>query len=108
MGISSITLEAASFKVIALGEGRVQIELHDVDPAGIDSAAPVAVYDKTRLAKRLGVSKRAIDNYIRQVRCPLPYTIAMGRARFLESDVLEWLKEGASPAARRVKARLGI
>ena len=107
VGISSITLDAASFKVTALGEGRVRIELVDVDPAGLNGAAPVAVYDKTRLAQRLGVSKRSIDNYIRQVRSPLPYTIAMGRARFLETDVVEWLKAGASPAARRVKTRLG-
>ena len=106
MGISSITLDAASFKVTALGEGRVRIELHDVDPAGLNGAAPVAVYDKTKLSQRLGVTKRSIDNYIRQARHPLPYTIAMGRARFLETDVLEWLKAGASPAARRVRARL--
>lgn len=108
MGLTSITLEASSFKVSALGEGRIRIELEDVDTAGLESAAPVAVYDKGKLARRLGVSRRSIDNYIRQTRSPLPYTIAMGRARFLETDVMEWLKAGASPAARRVKARLGI
>lgn len=107
MGVNSITLDASSFRVTALGEGRIRIELEDVDLSGLSSAAPVAVYDKTRLAKRLGVNKRSIDNYIRQTRNPLPYTISMGRARFLETDVESWLREGASPAARRVRARLG-
>ena len=102
----SITLEAASFRVIALNEGRIKIELEDADLSGLTSIAPVVVYDKSKLARRLGVTKRSIDNYIRQARHPLPYTIAMGRARFLESDVEEWLRAGASPAARRVRARL--
>ena len=90
-----------------MAEGRVRIELIDVDSTGLGAAAPVTVYDKTKLAQRLSCSARAIDNYIRQVRCPLPYTIAMGRARFLETDVMEWLRAGASPAARRVRSRLG-
>jgi hypothetical protein len=105
--ISAITLDASSFKVTALAEGRVRIELIDVDSTGLGAAAPVTVYDKTKLAQRLACSTRAIDNYIRQVRSPLPYTIAMGRARFLETDVMEWLRAGASPAARRVRSRLG-
>lgn len=105
--MNSVTLEAASFRVTALGEGRVRVELEDADLSALESAAPVAVYDKSRLARRLGVTKRSIDNYIRQPRNPLPYTIAMGRARFLETDVVEWLKAGASPAARRARARLG-
>ncbi|NDE16408.1 hypothetical protein EBZ80_15900 [bacterium] len=103
---SSITLEAAAFKVTALKEGRIRIELEDADLSCLESAAPVAVYDKRKLAQRLGVTKRSIDNYIRQSRNPLPYTLAMGRARFLETDVEEWLRAGASPAARRVRARL--
>jgi predicted DNA-binding transcriptional regulator AlpA len=105
---SAITLEAAhSFRVTSLPNGRVRIELEDVDTKDLEPAAPSTVYDKGGVAARLGVGKRSIDNYIRQARNPLPYSIAMGRARFLESDVIEWIKEGKSPAAKRVKARLG-
>jgi predicted DNA-binding transcriptional regulator AlpA len=105
---SAITLEAAhSFRVISLPNGRVRIELEDVDSNGLEPAAPSTVYDKGGVARRLGVGKRSIDNYIRQARNPLPYSIAMGRARFLESDVIAWIEEGKSPAAKRVKARLG-
>jgi hypothetical protein len=85
----------------------LKIELEDVETQQLESAAPHTVYDKSGVARRLGVGKRSIDNYIRQVRNPLPYSIAMGRARFLESDVIDWLVKGQSPAAKRVKARLG-
>ena len=106
---SSLILEAGpSFRVTNLTTGRVKIELEEVDTACLEAAAPSTVYDKSGLARRLGVSKRSIDNYIHQVRNPLPYTIAMGRQRFLESDVMKWLVEGASPAAKRVKARLNV
>jgi predicted DNA-binding transcriptional regulator AlpA len=105
---SAIILEAAhSFRVTSLPNGRVRIELEDVDTKDLEPCAPSTVYDKSGVARRLGVGKRSIDNYIRQVRNPLPYSIAMGRARFLESDVIKWLEEGKSPAAKRVKARLG-
>lgn len=106
---SAVTLEAAhSFRVTSLPNGRIRIELEDVDTQNLDSVAPTTVYDKAGVARRLGVGKRSIDNYIRQTRNALPYTIAMGRARFLETDVMRWLLDGASPAAKRVKARLGI
>lgn len=95
-------------RITNLTNGRVKIELEEVDTASLEAAAPSTVYDKSGLARRLGVSKRSIDNYIHQVRHPLPYTIAMGRARFLETDVIKWLQDGASPAARRVKSRLGL
>ena len=106
---SSLILEAGpSLRITNLTNGRVKIELEDVETSGFEPATPSTVYDKGGLARRLGVSKRSIDNYIRQTRNPLPYTIAMGRARFLETDVMKWLIDGASPAAKRVKARLGV
>lgn len=106
---SSLILEAGpSLRITNLTNGRIKIELEDVETSGLEPATPATVYDKGGLARRLGVSKRSIDNYIRQTRNPLPYTIAMGRARFLETDVMKWLVDGASPAAKRVKARLGI
>lgn len=106
---SSIILEAGpSLRITNLANGRVRIELEEVDTSTLEAAAPSTVYDKSGLARRLGVGVRSIDNYMRQVRNPLPYTVAMGRPRFLETDVAKWLQEGASPAARRVKARLGL
>jgi predicted DNA-binding transcriptional regulator AlpA len=106
---SSLILEAGpSLRITNLTNGRVKIELEEVDSSCLEAATPDTVYDKSGLSKRLGVSKRSIDNYIRQPRHPLPYTISMGRARFLETDVIKWLQEGASPAARRAKARLGL
>ena len=105
---SAIVLEAAhSFRVTSLPNGRVRIELEDVDTKDLEPSTPSTVYDKAGVARRLGVGKRSIDNYIRQARNPLPYSIAMGRARFLESDVIDWIVKGQSPAAKRVKARLG-
>lgn len=105
---ASLTLEAAhSFRVTSLPNGRLKIELEDVETQQLEASAPSTVYDKSGVARRLGVGKRSIDNYIRQSRNPLPYSIAMGRARFLESDVIDWLVKGQSPAAKRVKARLG-
>lgn len=94
-------------RITNLSNGRVKIELEDIETSEIEPAAPAAVYDKAGVARRLGVTKRSIDNYIRQARNPLPYSIAMGRARFLEADVIAWLEEGKSPAAKRVKSRLG-
>ena len=102
-------LEAGpSFRVTNLTNGRVKIELEEVDTEHLQAATPSTVYDKSGVAKRLGVTKRSIDNYVRQARSPLPYTIAMGRARFLETDIMKWLVDGGSPAAKRVKARLGL
>ena len=106
---SSLIIEAGpSFRVTNLTNGRVKIELEDVDTEAFQGIAPDTLYDKSGVAKRLGVTKRSIDNYVRQPRNPLPYTIAMGRARFLETDVIKWLVDGGSPAAKRVKARLGL
>jgi len=106
---SAIILEAAhSFRVTSLPNGRVRIELEDVDTKDLEPSAPSTVYDKAGVARRLGVGKRSIDNYIRQPRNPLAYSIAMGRARFLEADVIAWIEEGKSPAAKRVKARFGL
>ena len=106
---SSLILEAGpSIRITNLTNGRIKIEMEDVETSGFEPATPATVYDKGGLARRLGVSKRSIDNYIHQNRNPLPYTISMGRARFLETDIMKWLIEGASPAAKRVKARLGV
>jgi len=106
---NTLTLEVGpSMRITNLTNGRVKIELEEVDSTAFEQTLPTTVYDKSGLARRLGVSKRSIDNYIRQTRNPLPYTIAMGRARFLETDVMKWLIDGASPAARRVKSRLGL
>jgi predicted DNA-binding transcriptional regulator AlpA len=104
---SAVILEAAhSFRVTSLPNGRVKIELEDVETKDLEPTEPSTVYDKAGVARRLGVGKRSIDNYIRQTRHPLPYSISMGRAKFLESDVIEWIKQGQSAAAKRVKARL--
>lgn len=106
---SSLILEVGpSMRITNLTNGRIRIELEEVDSSGLDPAAPCTVYDKSGIAKRLGVSKRSIENYMHQTRHPLPYTVSMGRARFLEDDVMKWLVEGASVAARRVKSRLGL
>jgi len=106
---SSLVLEAGpSLRITNLTNGRVRIELEEVETSALEAAAPNTVYDKRGLAKRLGVGVRSIDNYMRQVKNPLPYTVAMGRPRFLETDVAKWLQDGASPAARRVKTRLGL
>lgn len=104
---ATLVLEASSLRITNLADGRFRVELEEVDTSSLEPAAPCTVYDKSGLADRLGVSKRSIDNYVRQRRNPLPYTVAMGRARFLEADVMRWLQDGASVAARRVKARLG-
>lgn len=104
---SSLILEAGpSFRITNLLNGRVKIELEEVETEALQAVTPDTVYDKTGVAKRLGVTKRSIDNYIRQARSPLPYTISMGRARFLETEIMKWLMDGASPAAKRVKAKL--
>lgn len=107
-GPTTLVLEAGpSFRVTNLLNGRVCLELEDVDIQQLQLNAPIIVYDKRGLAKRLGVSYRSVDNFMRQARHPLPYTVSMGRPRFLESDVNKWLEEGSSPAAKRVRARLG-
>jgi predicted DNA-binding transcriptional regulator AlpA len=106
---TSLTLEAGpTLRITNLTNGRVKIELEEVDTQNLEAAEPSTVYDKSGLARRLGVSKRSIDNYIHQTKNPLPYTISMGRARFLEEDVIKWLRDGASPAARRAQQRLGL
>jgi uncharacterized short protein YbdD (DUF466 family) len=106
---SSLVLEAGpSLRITNLNNGRVRIELEEVETSALEAAAPSTVYDKKGLARRLGVGIRSVDNYMRQARNPVPYTVSMGRPRFLETDIVKWLQEGASPAARRVKARLGL
>jgi predicted DNA-binding transcriptional regulator AlpA len=105
--ISSIILEAApKVTITSLPNGRVKVEMEEVETGDVFTSEPTMVYDTSGVARRLGVGKRSIENYKRQKRSPLPYTISMGRARFLESDVTKWLEEGKSPAAKRVKQRL--
>ena len=104
---SSVILEAGSrFAVETLPNGRVKITLHDVDEAPID-AAPDTVYNITGVSRRLGVSPRSIENYVRLKRDPLPYSVSMGSRAFLEKDIMQWLEQGKSLSAKRVLAKLG-
>lgn len=99
-----IVLEAAgSFQVCVMPGGRLQIVLGDV--SGLPLSGTDAIYDKSGVAFRLGTTTRAVDNYMRQLRNPLPYSKAGGSPRFCERDVQMWLENGMSPAARRARAR---
>src|SRR5690606_33459230 len=53
------------------------------------------------VAKRLGTSVRAIENWTRQKKHPLPYIRHCGHPKYRESDIQWWLSQGCSVAARR-------
>jgi len=86
-----LTLECSSFRVTALPQGRVVIDLEDVASAPVTGET---IYDKDGVARRLMVSIRTIDNYMRRRKNPLPYSKHAGNVRFLEKDVQAWLETG--------------
>lgn len=102
----SITIECSSFHVEVLPNGRISLELNGVkkeDPTDKHDT----LYDKQGAAKRLGTSVRSIDNYMRQMLSPLPFTKIGGLVRFRESDLQLWLDGGLSLSARRARQRAG-
>jgi hypothetical protein len=100
-----IVLQAnGSFRVTALPDGKVQIELEEV--IGVDTTVHDTIYDKQGVAKRLLTTTRSIDNFMRQKNNPLPYSKATGHPRFRESDIQRWLQEGQSLSAKRSKHTL--
>ena len=96
---------AGSFKVKVLGNGRVEISMDDVS----GELPNEVIYDKKGVARRLGSSVRSVENFMKQKRHPLPFIRYAGHPKFRESDVLWWLEQGCSVAARRaVKRSAGI
>jgi len=89
---------AGSFRVRALPGGRVEIEVEEV--TGAEEFGD-KLYDKAGCAKRLGTSKRSIENWMIQKKHPLPYIRHCGHPKFRESDIQWWLSQGCSVAARR-------
>ena len=89
---------AGSFKVNVKPGGRVEIEMEQVSGVSSDSDT---LYDKAGVAKRLGTCARSIENWMTQKKHPLPYIKNCGHPKFRESDIIWWLDQGCSVAARR-------
>ena len=105
--ITRLTLDCSgSLKITPLPTGRVIIEIEDVELTGLPSD-PDPIYSKEQAADRLGVSTRAIDNYMRLKKNPLPFSRAGNRPRFRESEIQRWL-DGDGVASRRRKCSLGV
>ena len=72
--------------------GHLAVELEPIDDTGWPKAMPQeSIYRITDLTKRLGVTRRTIQNYFRRAVNPLPHSTAGGRPRVTESDLSAWL-----------------
>jgi len=92
--VSQLQIKCRSFKATPLGEGRLLLEIEDVEseaPTGVYSAATVGA----RLAEILGMKRPIARNTLAYWRTnlKLPYT-ALGPKKFLyeEGQLLEWAR----------------
>lgn len=87
-----LILETKSVRVLTMPSGHLAVELEPIDEAGWPKAMPQeSIYRITDLTKRLGVTRRTIQNYFRRAVNPLPHSKAGGRPRVTESDLSAWL-----------------
>jgi len=87
-----LVLETKSVRVLTLPSGHLAVELEPVDESGWPKTLPhESIYRIPDLMKRLGVSRRSIQNYLRRAVNPLPHSKAGGRPRVTESDLSAWL-----------------
>lgn len=72
--------------------GHLAVELEPLDETGWPKTMPQeSIYRIADLTKRLGVSRRTIQNYLKKAVNPLPHSKAGGRPRVTESDLSAWL-----------------
>jgi hypothetical protein len=72
--------------------GHLAVELEPLDETGWPKAMPQeTIYTITDLMKRLSVTRRSIQNYLKRAVNPLPYSRAGGRPRVTETDLSAWL-----------------
>jgi hypothetical protein len=103
--VPKLTVECAGdFRIKVLPNGRVQITM---EQASGELSPEDVLYDKRGAAQRLGTTVRSIDNFMNQKKHPLPYIRHAGRPKFRERDILWWLDQGCSVAARRASQRAG-
>ena len=87
-----IILETKSVRVMTTPNGQLAVELEPLDETGWPKTLPQeSLYRIPDLIKRLGVSRRSIQNYFRRAVNPLPHSKAGGRPRVTESDLSAWL-----------------
>ena len=87
-----LVLETKSVRVLTLPSGQLAVGLEPVDETGWPKMLPQeSIYRIPDLMKRLGVSRRSIQNYFRRAVNPLPHSTAGGRPRVTESDLSAWL-----------------
>jgi hypothetical protein len=70
------------------------------------SIVPTALYSSEQLASYLGIQPRTLETWRRR-RChpELRWRRVGRRIRYLGSDILNFLNEGASPRSKRCPAR---
>jgi predicted DNA-binding transcriptional regulator AlpA len=98
-----IAIECDGFQVAATENGRVRVLLQRPDAP---EPALDPIYDKPGIARRLMTTERSIDTYMRLRTEPIPYSKLHGAVRFVESEVMAWLKRCSSAAVKRVQRRL--
>ncbi len=87
-----LVVETKSIRVFSLPTGQLAVELEPCDETGWPKTLPQeSIYKIPDLMKRLGVSRRSIQNYFRRAVNPLPHSKAGGRPRVTESDLSSWL-----------------
>jgi len=87
-----LIIETKSVRVFSQPSGHLAVEIEPVDETGWPKTMPTEnIYTISDLTKRLGVSRRTIQNYMRSRKNPLPHTRAGGKPRVTESDLSSWL-----------------
>jgi excisionase family DNA binding protein len=107
MRLNRLTLEAGnSVRLTMLPEGRVRIEMEDVEPGQLVRDDRDPIYDVQTAADRLQTTPRQVRALMRQDKNPLPFYKIGGKVRFRESDIQQWIESGLTASARRCRARL--
>jgi excisionase family DNA binding protein len=89
-----------------LSDGRMRIDMEDVEPGQLLQDDRDPIYDVRSAADRLQTTPRQIRALMRQDKNPLPFYKIGGKVRFRESDIQGWIESGLTASARRCRARL--
>jgi excisionase family DNA binding protein len=102
MKMNRLVLEAAnSVRITMLAEGRVCVELEDVNVDAVPSSPSEMVLSVSDVSRLLKTTQRHVRNLMHKERNPLPYYRVGRKVRFKESDIQSWISSGPDSVARK-------
>lgn len=102
MKLNRLTLDAGnSVRITMLPDGRVRVELEDVQPDAVPNGPQDLIFDVSDVANLLKTTQRHVRNLMHREKNPLPFYKLGRKVRFREADIQTWMKNSPDNLARK-------